>query len=97
MTNVTRALHAASRIADNDCSILITKTNCKVFKGEVKITGRTPLTTYRRKGGLYVRRVKLRAGRMQAQKTTEGGTKQQPAPKAQAKPASGFPRPGPKR
>ena len=96
VTNVTRALHAASRIADDDCSILITKTNCQVFKGEVKVTGRTPLTTYRRKGGLYVRRVKLRAGRMQAKKT-DGGGKPQPAPKASGRPASGFTRPGTQR
>jgi len=95
VTDVTRALHSASRIADNDCTIVITKGDCKVYKGEVKITGRTPLTTYRRKGGLYVRRVKLRAGRMQ--QTTRPTTNAQPTARAPAKPVSGFTRPGNKR
>jgi len=95
VTDVTRALHSASRIADNDCTIVITKGDCKVYKGEIKITGRTPLTTYRRKGGLYVRRVKLRAGRMQH--TARPAVNTQPMARAAAKPVSGFTRPGNKR
>jgi len=99
VTDVTRALHAASRIADNNCTIVITKDDCKVYKGEIKITGRTPLTTYRRKGGLYVRRVKLRAGRMQptARPASNGVRNNPPRPQVPGRPASGFTRPGSKR
>ena len=93
VTDVTRALHATSRVCDNDCSVLFTKGSCQVFKGEVKITGRKPLTSYRRKGGLYVRSVKLRAGRRSQQPattTTNTNSKRQPTAKV------GFTRPGAK-
>ena len=89
VTDVTRALHATSRIADNNCTIVFTKDECKVYKGEIRINGRTPLTTYRIKGGLYVRRVKLRTGRMQpaARPKTNGAVR----------PAAGFTGQGNKR
>jgi len=93
VTDVTRALHATSRIADNNCTIVFTKDDCKVYKGEIRINGRTPLTTYRRKGGLYVRRVKLRTGRMQS--AVRPANKD--AARAPSRPASGFTRQGEKR
>ncbi len=89
VTDVTRALHATSRIADNNCTIVFTKDECKVYKGEIRINGRTPLTTYRRKGGLYVRRVKLRTGRMQPAA--------RPKANGAVRPAAGFTGQGTKR
>ena len=104
VTDATRLLHSTSRICDNDCSVLFTKGDCKVFKGEINVVNRQPLATYHRKGGLYLRRIKMRAGRkkvvgkaaadVQQVRQSQARQSKPIAPKAAA---TGFTRPGMKR
>jgi hypothetical protein len=104
VTDATRLLHSTSRICDNDCSVLFTKGECKVFKGEIKVANRQPLATYHRKGGLYLRRIKMRAGRKKVAGKTAADVQQvrqsqarQSRPIAPKAAATGFTRPGMKR
>ena len=98
VTDVTRGLHATSRICDNDCTVVTTKGVSHVYKGEINIIGRKPVATYHRKGGLYMRKVKLRAGRKE---NLAKGVGQQPSQTGKpastirpSAPKSGFIRPG---
>ena len=56
VTEVTRPLHSVSRMCDEGCEVLFTSKTATVRKD-----GRV-ISTYQRRGGLYVRNVKLRAG-----------------------------------
>jgi len=53
---VTRPLHSVSRMCDEGCEVMFTKTEA-IVKKNGKVVSRYP-----RKGGLYVRSVKIRAG-----------------------------------
>ena len=59
VTEVSRALQSVSKICDQDLEILFTKTEAKVRDPK---TGKW-IATYPRRGGLYTRTVKARAGR----------------------------------
>jgi len=59
VTEVSRALQSVSRICDQDLEVLFTKREAKVRDPK---TGKF-VATYPRKGGLYTRTVKARAGR----------------------------------
>jgi len=75
VTEVSRALQSVSRICDQDLEVLFTKREAKVRDPK---SGKF-IATYPRRGGLYTRTVKARAGR-------------KPAPAAVERRASPFPR-----
>ena len=76
VTEVSRPLESVCKICDQDYEVLFTKTEAKVRDPK---TGRY-IATYPRRGGLYVRTVKARAGK-------------KPNDKARRTP---FPRPSPR-
>jgi len=59
VTEVSRPLQSVSRICDQDYEVLFTKTEAKIRDPR---TGRF-VATYPRRGGLYTRTVKIRAGK----------------------------------
>jgi len=59
VTEVSRPLQSVSRICDQDLEVLFTRTEAKIRDPR---TGRF-LATYQRRGGLYTRTVKVRAGK----------------------------------
>ena len=59
VTDVSRPLQSVSKICDQDYEVLFTKTEAKVRDPR---TGRF-VATYPRRGGLYTRTVKVRAGK----------------------------------
>jgi len=73
VTEVSRPLQSVSRICDQDLEVLFTRTEAKVRDPR---TGRF-LATYQRRGGLYTRTVKVRAGKKpEAAKRNDSGGKQ---------------------
>jgi hypothetical protein len=78
VTEVSRPLQSVSRICDQDLEVLFTKTEAKIRDPK---SGRF-VATYPRRGGLYTRTVKVRAGKK---------------PDQAGRPRPPFTRPSPKR
>ena len=76
VTEVSRPLQSVSRICDQDLEVLFTKTEAKVRDPK---TGKW-IASYPRRGGLYTRNVRVRAGQKPKQAPT-GGRPKAPFPR----------------
>ncbi len=59
MAKVSRPLYSVPQMTDEGCTVTFTKGVGKVLKGKVKVMAERDVATFKRKGGLYLARMKV--------------------------------------
>jgi len=59
MAKVSRPLYSVPQMTDEGCTVVFSKGVGKVLKGKVRIQAERDVATFKRKGGLYVARMKV--------------------------------------
>ncbi len=59
MAKVSRPLYSVPQMTDEGCTVVFSKGVGKVLKGKVRIQAERDVATFRRKGGLYVARMRV--------------------------------------
>ena len=60
MAKVSRTLYSVPQMADEGCTVVFSKGVGKVLKGKVRIQAERDVATFRRKGGLYLARMRIK-------------------------------------
>ena len=59
MAKVSRPLYSVPQMTDEGCTVIFTKGVGKVLKGKVRVMAEREVASFKRKGGLYLARMKV--------------------------------------